>query len=435
MLGAMAARWTVDQVLRLAPDAASATAARRLARAGTWSDLGSTESLVWGRCQGSAKDAYQVTVDLAEPGFRCSCPSRKLPCKHGLALLLLWAAADGAVADAGAAAEWATRPGATGARPAADRPAPDPEARARRVAERVATMSAGIDDFERWLLDVARQGLAETRRQPFAFWDAAAARLVDAQLPGLAERVRIASAVVHGGDDWPERLLAELGRWWLAVRAWRRRDELPPDLLADLRVVLGWSRRSDELAEEDRVADRWLVVGRRLGGDDRLQSQRTWLAGEATGEVVVVLDFAAAGASLPVAQVVGTVVDAVLALHPGARPRRAVFTGDPRAAGARGAVPGAATVDANLAAVAGVLAANPWAQRFPVALAGAVASVDGGDAWVADGAGRRLPLDPAADPWPLLAVTGGHPADLFGEWEDGRLHPASVVAGGELVAL
>jgi uncharacterized Zn finger protein len=27
-----------------------------------------------------------VSVDLSGPAFRCTCPSRKFPCKHGLAL-------------------------------------------------------------------------------------------------------------------------------------------------------------------------------------------------------------------------------------------------------------------------------------------------------------------------------------------------------------
>ncbi|NUO34795.1 MAG: SWIM zinc finger family protein, partial [Dermatophilaceae bacterium] len=104
-------RWTAAQVAGLAPDASSLAAARRLARPGPWSDTGSTDVLVWGKCQGSGKTPYQVSVDLVGPAFRCSCPSRKLPCKHGLALLLLWVDGSGSVADAAEAAafaqEWA----------------------------------------------------------------------------------------------------------------------------------------------------------------------------------------------------------------------------------------------------------------------------------------------------------------------------------------
>src|SRR5438270_12332370 len=101
------ARWSTEQVLALAPDESSRKAARGLAKPGPWSELGSTESLVWGKCLGSGKTPYQVTVDLTEPAFKCTCPSRKFPCKHGVALLLLWAAGDGSVADVASAAEFA----------------------------------------------------------------------------------------------------------------------------------------------------------------------------------------------------------------------------------------------------------------------------------------------------------------------------------------
>src|SRR5438477_10051910 len=135
-------RWTVDDVLKLAPDAGSAGAARRLSLSAVWSQAGSSGSLLWGKCQGSAREPYQVPIDLNEPSFRCTCPSRKHPCKHGLALLLLWAEGDGSVAEearpAEFAAEWVQR---LAAKAPAGRVAapPDPEAQARRLAQRLET--------------------------------------------------------------------------------------------------------------------------------------------------------------------------------------------------------------------------------------------------------------------------------------------------------
>src|SRR4051812_46519830 len=191
-------RWTAGQVAGLAPDASSLAAARRLARPGPWSDTGSTETLLWGKCQGSGKTPYQVSVDLAGPAFRCSCPSRKLPCKHALALLLLWVKGDGDVSEATHAAkfaqEWADERAGRAGRSQAHQPGagtpPDPVAQAKRLEERLALMTAGLDDFGRWLCDLVRAGTAAARQQPYSWWDSAAARLVDAQLPGLAEQVR-----------------------------------------------------------------------------------------------------------------------------------------------------------------------------------------------------------------------------------------------------
>src|SRR5690242_12024748 len=78
---------TPEQALALAPDNSSAQAGKKLAVAKHWKNLGRTTTALWSECQGSA--LYQVRVDLNGMAVRCSCPSRKLPCKHGLGLILL----------------------------------------------------------------------------------------------------------------------------------------------------------------------------------------------------------------------------------------------------------------------------------------------------------------------------------------------------------
>src|SRR5512145_820277 len=81
--------WTSQRVEQLAPDAAAIKAAQGLAKPAKWRNLGRTERLIWGECQGSGANPYQVRVDLEDVAYKCSCPSRKLPCKHTLGLLLL----------------------------------------------------------------------------------------------------------------------------------------------------------------------------------------------------------------------------------------------------------------------------------------------------------------------------------------------------------
>ena len=432
----MARRWTTGEVLQLATDAAARSAARRSADPRRWSEVGGTESLLWGRYAGSGQDPYEVTVDLTGPAFRCTCPSLKLPCKHAVALLLMHVEGPRDVAVDSNAAVLKQRSGRTTWVHAAGAPARavDPDAQAQRTAKRIATMSAGMDDLERWLLDLARAGTAAARRQPYAWWDTAAARLVDAQLPALAERVRTLGGEVHARTDWSEHLLAELGRCYLAVRAWHGRETLDEALLADLRVVIGWSRRTEEVLAGPRVADRWIVTGRHLELDARLQSQRTWMVGERTGQVVLLLDFAHTSYALPVAQVVGSVVAAELALHPGSSPRRALLTGDQEVVAVATRLPFAGTLDQALASHAAHLADNPWAVRSPVGLAQVTPVVEGSTGWLVDRSGRAVRLD-VTHPWPLLALTGGRPADVFGEWQGGRVRALSAVVEGALVPL
>jgi hypothetical protein len=102
----MPARWSADSVLDLAPDDSSRRAAKGLGRPGPWSGTGAAGQLVWGRCAGSGQHPYQTIVDMSGPAYKCSCPSRKFPCKHALGLLLLWAG--GAVPDERAPADYAT---------------------------------------------------------------------------------------------------------------------------------------------------------------------------------------------------------------------------------------------------------------------------------------------------------------------------------------
>jgi hypothetical protein len=47
------------------------------------------KSLIFGECEGSAKDNYRCSADFSEdqPVFRCTCPSRQIPCKHVLGLM------------------------------------------------------------------------------------------------------------------------------------------------------------------------------------------------------------------------------------------------------------------------------------------------------------------------------------------------------------
>ena len=85
-----ARRWTVEQVVAVAAGPQSVAAAEPLAVASRWAMTGADERGLWGRCRGSGAEPYDTTVDHVEVAWRCTCPSRRSPCKHALALLLLW---------------------------------------------------------------------------------------------------------------------------------------------------------------------------------------------------------------------------------------------------------------------------------------------------------------------------------------------------------
>src|SRR4051812_38500187 len=209
-------RWTADQVLALSPDVASRKAGARLAAPAPWTGTGAAGGAVWGLCKGSGSKPYQTAVDVTGPAFRCTCPSRKFPCKHALALLLLWAEGDAGPVRAAAEPEWvgqwtsARRKKAEDAGTAPRLTGPsDPEAARRRAHRRAVRVEGGAVELEQRLADLLRGGLAGADRGDYRQWDEVAARMVDAQAPGLATRVRELGSVTATGGDWPSRLLEE----------------------------------------------------------------------------------------------------------------------------------------------------------------------------------------------------------------------------------
>ena len=424
--GVPAGVWSRDRVLALAPDQSSLKAALTSSSPSRWSGTGGDERVLWGECAGSGKSGYQVLVDLEGPAYKCSCPSRKFPCKHALGLLLLRAAGGvPAAARSEAAASWLRTRDARAAVPARPDAAPDPAASARRAARRAGRVEAGLEELDRWLADQVRTGLAGAQREGYSYGAAVAARMVDAQAPGVASALRRLPGVVASGEGWTGRLLAELASLRLVVTASRRLADLPPELAADVDAQVGRPVRTEEVLTTPAVRDEWAVLGVRDVVQDRLTARRVWLRGARSGRVALVLTFSAQGQSPDTSLAAGTALEADLHFHPASQPLRAVLGrrhGAPRVLRSLPADGLAAAVAAHADAVA----ADPFARRWPVVAAGVVPVP--GEPWHLVGEGRALALDAGgADVWRLLAVSGGSPVTVTGELGERGLRPLGVL--------
>ena len=419
-------RWGRERVLGLAPDAAASQAAVEVAGPARWSGTGCDGDAVWGECRGGGSRSYRASADLTGPAFQCTCPSRKVPCKHVLGLLLRWS--EGAVDDAQRpawVAEWLERRRGHADRARARRTAAEAGAGDPRTAERrERRVDDGVAELDRWLRDQVAQGLAQAEKAPYALWDEAARRLVDAQAGGLAGQVR-ALASIPRRPGWPERLLEEYALLRLLVRAHRRRAELPPALRETVRSRIGFTvRQEDVVRDGERVRDLWCVTGSRDVAADRLTTRRVWLRGEKTGRPALVLSFAAPGRPLDSSLPVGARIRAQLAFYPGAQPLRALVA-ERDGAEEGPAAPAGLTVGGFLEEYASALARDPWLDRWPAVLAGVRPGRADGGLRVVDAAGDALPLL-SSDPWRLLAVSGGRPVTLAGEWTPQGLWPLAV---------
>jgi hypothetical protein len=453
----MAARWNADSVLALAPDDSSRRMAATVARPARWHGTGTAGALVWGLCAGSGKTPYQVIVDLADPAFKCTCPSRKFPCKHALGLLLLWSG--GAVPDAPDLADYArswaesregkaersksksssgTDRGDSG--PSRDAGTPRNDGAARRAAERSLRVAGGLADLDEWLRDQVRAGLANTGLGQL---DLMAARMVDAQAPGMAARLRALSGVVaSGAGDSRGRLLSEYAMLHLLTRAHERLDQLPGGLAAAVRSRVGYPVNREDVLARPAVTDHWLVLGVRPLTDAAVPGRRIWLRGRSRWAML--LTYAAPNGAWQDPATArlqpGTTVHADLHYYPGEPALRALIGtrhGEPVPA-VQPPAPSADCVNVLLAEWSAALAQDPWLTTWPALLSGipVPADTDQGRGWrLADQAGTALPLADRDSLWTLLAVSGGAPVTVAGEWHPDGLVALTTWHAGEAVRL
>lgn len=399
-----------------APDQASLAAAVKLLKPSLWSNLGGSADgkLVWGDCQGSGANPYRLVVDLEAIGSKCSCPSRKFPCKHALALMLMHSRGQGFAA--GDAPQWVVewmgrrRGGTTAATPSGSTAslaavfdpvdaASDPKDEARKAAQRqkreaetTAMIRAGLTELEGWIADQLRAGLSALSANLPARCRQVAARLVDARMGALAARVDEMPAWVQTlpASGRIDALVAELGNLVLMSRAWGDGTAPDPGLR---RQIATTEPREALLGDPDalRVTAAWKVCATwEVARRDGLVAQSTWLANFGQGPAFALLqDFFPVSAGRRSAAVVeGEIFGAELVFYPSAHPLRAQIV--QRVEVARSDPPPAPHDP--LEAYATALGQEPWVAEVPLILPeGRLAHAEDGAIWWR-GHARALPV-------------------------------------------
>jgi hypothetical protein len=264
-----------------------------------------------------------------------------------------------------------------------------------------------------------------------------APRLVDAQCPGVARRVRALGAIVVSGAGWESRLLGALGELALLCDAHSRLDALSPELRADVRRHIGWSQSKDEIVARafDIVEDVWTVAGVRVVAEERIAIYRTWLRGARSGRDALLLQFVAGGATVIDPLPPGMRFSGRLVYLESAAPLRAIML-ERGAFEVAGDVPHPAGVDVALESFARALGGDPWLERFPFVLREVTPLRSDAGWFVRDSTGRALPLSPEfREPLVLAALAGARPLDLAGEWDGRAFLPHGVSAAARFAAL
>lgn len=439
---------TSEQILALAPDASSAKDGKGLANSRKWVTLGHNERAVWGECQGSGKFPYQTQIDLAETSFKCSCPSRKFPCKHSLGLFLLLndqAAAFTQTEPPDWVKQWieGREKRAEQKKVKAENPTTvDVAAQTKRAEQREAKVTAGLNELELWMRDLVRQGLAQAQSKPYSFWDKPALRLEDAQAKGAARLVRDLAGIPASGDGWHSRLLEKLGRIYLLIEGYKRLGTLPVGTQADIRTLVGWTQNTEEIlataTPENTVRDCWQVLGQSLDNDEKIKTRRTWLWGQQSQKLALILHFAAPGQPMDTSVIYGSQFEAELVFYPSNFPLRALVKERFGLVETIQNFPGYPDITAAYHAYTDALVRNPWLEEFPLSLQNVIPVLDKEkDQWlICDTEKRYLPIAKRfSNNWHLLALSGGKPISIFGEWDGYVFFPLSVGVENRFIAV
>jgi hypothetical protein len=171
---------------------------------------------------------------------------------------------------------------------------------------------------------------------------------------------------------------------------------------------------------------------------------RIWLWGTRTQRIALITQTSRASTPPEADLTPGNWLQARLTFYASNYPLHATFSGSRSEAPAWASVeiPRYATIAAALDAYAAALAHNPWLEHFPMLLQTVipVRQAESKTAlWAAldaTGAVQALPFAPRFEAgWQLLALSGGRPLSLFGEWDGNALHPLSAWVEDRFVVL
>jgi hypothetical protein len=439
----MTVEYTSEQVLALAPDAGSQKSGQELANTRKWQTVAMGATALWGECQGSGSKPYQTRVDLNGPAFKCSCPSRKFPCKHGLGLLLLFSLSKASFRETEPPAwvtEWLTtrqqrteRNEKLEENRTADQLEEAALAKDKRRLSRTASVGAGVEELDLFLVDLIRQGVGHLKSEGYAYFESRAARLVDAQAPGLARLIRECGSLTSSQGNWQEPLLNRIGTIYLIARAFGNLTNLPADMQADVLASVGFTQRQDALLAEEGICDLWYVIGQTSYTEDRLRVQKSWLYGVNSKQMALILSFAHGTAAFDVLLVPGHSYAAELVFYPSRYPLRALIKNKNSEAIAD--LPsGLTSIEEALSQYAEALSNIPWLEEMPLLLSQQTlipASEQDPIMYITDKSGAALPLSirhPAG--WQLVAFSSGRPVTVFGEFDGVNLTPLAAINNG-----
>ncbi len=429
-----------EQVIQLAPDDSSAKAGVQLARSTAWVARFSHNRAIWGDCQGSGKLPYKTMVDLENLAFKCSCPSRKFPCKHGLGLLLLFVQESTIFVQetdlAPAVAEWLDKRAerADSKEKKADK-APDEAGVQKRQQSREKKVNSGMEELRTWIKDTVRTGIMGVPQNPYKFKENIVARMVDSQAGGLASKLRAIDKINFYQEGWQTELTRLLSGVFLLTEAYRNIGD-EEALRQEILTQVGWNMAKEDVLQGPAIKDQWLVFALYSEDEGNLTTEYVWLYGLETKHMALLLNFYAGKQVSQHALTYGLLVNADLVFYPSPTPLRALINEQRSTSITLPELNGINNIREALDLITEKIAVNPFCESIPFFLNDVFLSLNNGKWYLTDDSEQSITLIHNNDRnWKILGACAGKKFNCFVIYRKSGFEILSLVHEQKLLQL
>ena len=320
---------TQEYILSISPDASSTKNANKIFSKTTW-EVKRSERAVWSEIYGSGKKPYLVQIDTQEIAFKCSCPSRKFPCKHGLALGLYLAenSADTLSQEEEPlwVKEWIDKR-TSKAKTKASKPLKIKSEVSIKKTEEKKWSNAKEDVLlvELWLHDVIKLGILDFPNKEADYWEDLKKRMVDIKLSGFNGFFSQLQNLDYS-QTWEQKVLKLLAQIHQLVVCVKHHETLENDFKKELAMLLGWTPTKKELLSNEKnelIDDVWMVINVTLKQEESLNIRKVYLYGTTTNRWAYILEFAHGNSYFEEHYLEGSLIQAKLVFYDGIFKQRA----------------------------------------------------------------------------------------------------------------
>ena len=300
--------------------------------------------------------------------------------------------------------------------------------------ERLSLMQNGITQLDQWLTDILQVGLLKIDFD-YSF-DQIISRMVDAKLGGIANRLSRIKTLDPANSDWLDMVTQELSLVFALSWDLKKLEHLPQKRQLALLGYAGLNFRKTNVAQLPGVSDAWLLLGQHQRQEDNLTRRTCWFFGRQTHRSALVLDFAFGRQRFENTYRLGQHYRGRMHYYPALLPMRALLADATPARFGVQSLPGFDDLSRYVTKFTKALCTDPWLSKFPANFNNVTIQQIEQRFFVVDSSARSILISNNAETsWRLLALAGGLPITLFGEYDGRTLHVFSLLMDDRVVSI